>query len=311
MADEMIAPLMNSDDNQEEKNENEESPLLINNKKEKRKNIQHIDNNRAINRELTDNQKMSLIFLSFAIQILIYFLFLRHFNDKDNFIKQHINIFFTLSIIIALYLFIQTISDFNFFQRISFIYLISISLISSFSLFCFLYKFTILYTFDIIKYILLIVCSTYLNISFNYCCGFAQDNIENEIFINFCILPFSISFILIICRIFSLNAFIFNISLSFFLCFLSIFHMYYLVYQKNYGINDYPIINICLFMDIVITTIYFLIMYLSSQREIRKYRNRYGRRNRFSPNKKEIIKGKLILTPYDVLHPNETDKNHH
>ena len=63
--------------------------------------------------------------------------------------------------------------------------------------------------------------------------------------------------------------------------------MYYLVYQKNYGINDYPIINICLFMDIVITTIYFLIMYLSSQREIRKYRNRYGRRNRFSPNKKK------------------------
>jgi hypothetical protein len=96
MDDEMIAPLMNSDDNQEEKNKNEESPLLINNKKEKRKNIQHINNNRAINRELTDNQKMSLIFLSFAMQILIYYLFLRYFIDKDNFIKQHINIFFTL-----------------------------------------------------------------------------------------------------------------------------------------------------------------------------------------------------------------------
>ena len=70
MADEMIAPLMNSDDNQEEKNENEESPLLINNKKEKRKNVQNINNSRAINLEFTDNPKMSLIFLSFAMQLL-------------------------------------------------------------------------------------------------------------------------------------------------------------------------------------------------------------------------------------------------
>ena len=275
MADEMIAPLMNSDDNREEKNENEESPLLINKKKGKRKNIQHIDNNRSINRELTDNPKMSLIFLSFAMQLLIYFLFLRFFDDKDNFIKQHINIFFTISIIVAIYVSIQILFDFNFFERISFKYLILISLLSSFSLFCFLYKFSILYTFDIIKYIILIACSSYLSLSFNYYFGFAVDNIDKEIFIQSCILPILISFILLICKIFNYKSFFFNVVLSFFLCFLSILHMDYLVKKKNYDIDDYPIINICLFIDIVITTLYFLMIYISSKTKATRTRVSY------------------------------------
>ena len=275
MADEMIAPLMNSDDNREEKNENEESPLLINNKKEKRKNIQHINNNRAINRELTDNQKMSLIFLSFAMQLLIYFLFLKFFDDKDNFIKQHINIFFTISIIVAIYVSIQILFDFNFFERISFKYLILISLLLSFNLFCFLYKFSILYTFDIIKCIILIACSSYLNLSFNYYFGFAVDNIDKEIFIQSCILPILISFILLICKIFNYKSFFFNVVLSFFLCFLSILHMDYLVKKKNYDIDDYPIINICLFIDIVITTLYFLMIYISSKTKATRTRVSY------------------------------------
>ena len=272
MADEMIAPLMNSDDNREEKNENEESPLLINNKKEKRKNVQNINNSRAINLEFTDNPKMSLIFLSFAMQLLIYFLFLRFFDDKDNFIKQHINIFFTISIIVAIYVSIQILFDFNFFERISFKYLILISLLSSFSLFCFLYKFSILYTFDIIKYIILIACSSYLNLSFNYYFGFAVDNIDKEIFIQSCILPILISFILLICKIFNYKSFFFNVVLSFFLCFLSILHMDYLVKKKNYDINDYPIINICFFIDIVITTLYFLMIYISSKTKAKRIR---------------------------------------
>ena len=275
MADEMIAPLMSSDDNQEEKNENEESPLLINNKKEKRKNVQNINNSRAINLEFTDNPKMSLIFLSFAMQLLIYFLFLRFFDDKDNFIKQHINIFFTISIIVAIYVSIQILFDFNFFERISFKYLILISLLSSFSLFCFLYKFSILYTFDIIKYIILIACSSYLNLSFNYYFGFAVDNIDKEIFIQSCILPILISFILLICKIFNYKSFFFNVVLSFFLCFLSILHMDYLVKKKNYDIDDYPIINVCLFIDIVITTLYFLMIYISSKTKAKRIRVSY------------------------------------
>lgn len=62
MADEMIAPLMNSDDNQEEKNVNEESPLLINNKKKLKRNKKQINYNRTINIEATYQQKMNLIF---------------------------------------------------------------------------------------------------------------------------------------------------------------------------------------------------------------------------------------------------------
>ena len=144
MADEMISPLMNSYDNQEEKNENEESPLLINNKKKLKINKKQINYNRTINIEATYQQKMNLIFFSFAVQILIYYIFLRYLNDKENFIKKYINIFFTISIILALYIIIKILFDFNFFGRISFKYLIFISSMTSFSLFCLLYKFSIL-----------------------------------------------------------------------------------------------------------------------------------------------------------------------
>ena len=170
---------------------------------------------------------------------------------------------------------IQILFDFNFFERISFKYLILISLLSSFSLFCFLYKFSILYTFDIIKYIILIACSSYLNLSFNYYFGFAVDNIDKEIFIQSCILPILISFILLICKIFNYKSFFFNVVLSFFLCFLSILHMDYLFKKKNYNIDDYPIINICFFIDIVITTLYFLMIYISSKTKATRTRVSY------------------------------------
>ena len=68
MTDEKIVPLMSSDDNKEEIDENEGAPLL---KYNKRENIQNINNNGIRNIELNYNQKMSLIFLSFAVQILI------------------------------------------------------------------------------------------------------------------------------------------------------------------------------------------------------------------------------------------------
>ena len=301
MTDEKIVPLMSSDDNKEEIDENEGSPLL---KYNKRENIQNINNNGIRNIELNYNQKMSLIFLSFAVQIFIYFLFLRHFKNKDNFIKQHINIFFVISIIVASYLLLMHGFNYAFFKKIAFKYLILISLISSFSLFCFLYKFSISFTFDKIKYILLIVCSAYLNMAFNYSFGFTNDNITRGTFILSCIFPFLISFILIFCKIFSIKAFIFNVILASFLCIFSILHMDYLVKGKHCGINDYPILNICLYIDIFIISIYFFIIYLSDKSK----RNRYG--NKYIHHKKEEKKSGLLITPYDIFHPNETDKYH-
>ena len=51
--------------------------------------------------------------------------------------------------------------------------------------------------------------------------------------------------------------------------------MDYLVKKKNYDIDDYPIINICLFIDIVITTLYFLMIYISSKTKATRTRVSY------------------------------------
>jgi hypothetical protein len=315
MADEMIAPLMGRNDNQDENNDNEVSPLLNYNKEEKILNIQNINNsNRISNKELNDNQRLSLIFLSFAVQILIYFLLLLYFNDKDNFIKQHINIFFAISIIIVFFLIIIHIYNLDFFKRISFIKIILISLISSFGLFCFLYKFSIAFTLDKIKYILLIVCSMYLNVSIYYGLDVSKVYLEREELFISNILPFLISTILIIYQIFDIEAFLYNCLLSFFLNSISMIHINYLVKKKHWGIKDYPIINICFFIDLFIISIMSYYFYLYEKIKMRQNRTRYRYKYKYSTLKNEEKKGnlnKIIISPYDIFHPNDTNKYYH
>ena len=87
--------------------------------------------------------------------------------------------------------------------------------------------------------------------------------------------------------------------------------MDFLIKNKNYGMDDYPIINICFFIDIFITSIVFLSMYVSGKGKSKIHRERNWERYGYIPFKKEEKKGKLYLSPYDIFHPNETDKYHH
>ena len=308
MADEMIAPLMGNNDRQEEERnrDDEISPLLKNNNKiKKNENLEYIQNsnsNREININLNDNEIISLIFLSFAIQILIYFFLFRYFNDKDNFIKQHINIFFALSLLIILFIII--IHFYYFSNRISPIYLILITLVSTFGLFCFLYKICVVYTFDLLKYTFLIISSMYLNTSIYFFC---TDEITIFALLTNNILPFLFSSIFFFG---DFEFFILNIALSFILGCLSIAHISILVKEKHCKIKDYPIFNMGLSIEIfgIVTysvLVFFLKKYGPKSRNYRRSQSNIKNKPRY--NKPGNLKN-IMITPYDAFHPNESKK---
>ena len=124
MTDEIIAPLMASTDNSEESvesnssknpdNDNELANLIDNNI-----NIREDFNNNLYNNiirynfHLNNFHKKSLIFLSYAIQVLIYYIIIQIYYDKIDYIKNNHNRLYNYSlvfIILIIYWHIQ-ISD--------------------------------------------------------------------------------------------------------------------------------------------------------------------------------------------------------
>ena len=124
MTDEIIAPLMASTDNSEESvesnssknpdNDNELANLIDNNI-----NIREDFNNNLYNNiirynlHLNNFHKKGLIFLSYDIQVLIYYIIIQIYYDKIDYIKNNYNILYNYSlvfIILIIYWHIQ-ISD--------------------------------------------------------------------------------------------------------------------------------------------------------------------------------------------------------
>ena len=60
-----------------------------------------------------------------------------------------------------------------------------------------------------------------------------------------------------------------------------------LIKYENNGMVDYPIINICFFIDIFITSIVFLSMYVSGKGKSKIHRERNRERYGYIPFEKE------------------------
>ena len=123
MTDEIIAPLMASTDNSEEsvdsnssKNPDNDNELanLIDNNINIRENFDIYNYNIIRNNfHLNNFAKKSLIFLSYAIQVLIYYIIIQIYYDKIDYIKNNHNRLYNYSlvfIILIIYWHIQ-ISD--------------------------------------------------------------------------------------------------------------------------------------------------------------------------------------------------------
>ena len=115
----MIAPLINSNEIREENknndiskkeieihrdNDNELTNLLNNERSNKQSIISYF---RTINIKLNDNEKKGIVFLSFVIQLLIYFLLLKFSLNKIEFITDYSTLLYVLSLIIITIIFIK------------------------------------------------------------------------------------------------------------------------------------------------------------------------------------------------------------
>ena len=151
MTDEIIAPLMASTDNSEESvdsnssknpdNDNELANLIDNNI-----NIREDFNNNLYNNiirynfHLNNFHKKSLIFLSYAIQVLIYYILLQIYYDKIDYIKKNYNKLYALSIIFTIIILFWN-SNFSYLRELNIFFAIILAIISSISMYVFLFVF--------------------------------------------------------------------------------------------------------------------------------------------------------------------------
>jgi len=112
----------------------------------------------------SENQKKGLTYLSFAIQLFIFYLLLYLFFDENEFKKTSLDILFYLSIII---LFFTSVWHIRINEEL-FKYAIKISLISTICIYILLYKLIAIFNFNFIKNILFADIIMYLSLFLVY-----------------------------------------------------------------------------------------------------------------------------------------------
>ena len=106
MADEEIAPTLPNPEEKENHNlstanyDNELENLLDNNIREEINNNNNNNNNIINNFQFNVYHKKSLIFFSYAMEVLIYLIFLLKYFDKMDFINNHTIILFIIFILV-------------------------------------------------------------------------------------------------------------------------------------------------------------------------------------------------------------------
>ena len=271
MTDDMIAPLMSNIENKEENiydeyNEYNDIPIkeekieihrdnddeltnLLNNERNNRQSI--INYFRTINIELNDDKKKGIVFLSFSIQLLIYFLLLKSSFNKIHFLNYNKILFLIISLIL---LFIFSVEEGL--KEMPPICLFIIAFISSISFYFYLYELCIILSFQIFTYLLFASLIMYLFLSFFYFFelfeSIAEAILKSFIIIFFCCL---LIFIFRIADFYlSLLIFIFVECLNI----VSLFHVKYIIKKYYRTINQYFLLHMSLFMDI---NLIFLLFY--------------------------------------------------
>ena len=281
MTDEKIAPLMASTDNPEESensdssknvdNDNELANLLRNNNIGENINI---NNNIRNNFHLNNNHKKSLIFLSYAIQVLIYLILLQKSFGKFDYLKKNYNILFYLSslfiilVLLCHFQIMNNIREFNIFVEIM------LAIISSIAMYFFLYKLSIVMSFRIIKDVMILTISMYLYLSIiNYYFSFRENAVLNEVEIIFysswgVMLLFCIIFYLF--KIINPENSVFAFIIVFFLNIISIVHIEIIFRDLNITFRHYSIIHICLFIDVFLLSLFILLLLLDLMIRIKR-----------------------------------------
>ena len=276
MTDEVTSPLLYKNENlgeieNEEKEENQKNNI----KKDisKKPDIRHNEeipllNNRTENqkslferiKDLFDvyirvTRRIGLIFLSYAFQMFIFYLLLYYSFDKFKLRHLYLNLFFTLSITILAIITFVYMEKFNELKNLPFLHLIFLAIISTISTYFFIYRIAIIITYELMRNLIFTFISFFLSLFFTYFFGSGSSGEVGDKAFKFSILIISI---------FCLGLFLFDIvkiSISFIIWIISIVfltisqvHMdkYYKGYIRYIEINEYPIIYMCLHINLFI-----------------------------------------------------------
>ena len=310
MADEMIAPLIDNYENKEKDenivqveneiihkdNDNELANLLnhqrINNEENRRnnnrqnynRNINDNINNRGININLNLNHKKSFIFLTFAIQLCIYYIILNKYYEKTTFIKDNIILFLIISSVIITVIFFVDIINNNIFREMKIVFLIFIVIISSLGLYIFLYAISFLLDLKNMKILLLISIVMYLTMSIAFLLYNDLDNLEVTTNAFFSSMFFSIILDLLFFHYKKIDGinFIIIIFFVFALSIVSLYHQNILFENRNIIIKDFPIILTYLFMDIYAICLAIFIIYILFYIEAKNKSTAYNNRKKYN-----------------------------
>lgn len=302
MSDDLSEQLMDVNDDTEKQNKkikkknkqnqaifigDEEGEYLINrranNRANNRQNRNNINNSDKIEINPEYKKQYASIYLLYALQLSIYILLLVFSFDKFAFIKAHSNILFVISEITITIITYIHIREFDNIFKITFKISILLTLISLICCYFFLYKLCIIFTFKISIGILITIVLMYSVVSF----GFFFNLIKNIKMVH------SYAFFSIFLGLFLMAGFryiryvrIIRLGvILFILNYISLIHVMILIEEKIFtNIYKYPIILICLFMDMNIIILFFICIIICKIilriicpcNKTRKYYNRKG-----------------------------------
>ena len=276
MTDDKIAPLMASTDHSEENDNSSDSSknydnndelinLLNNNDNNRRENI-NINNNNIRNNNINFNfnnyHKKSLIFFSFSIQVLIYYILLQIYFDKSDFLKKYYDDIYSCSVLFAFLLFMFFIKREGNFRNLNTLIAIILSLTSSILMFFFLYKLGVVLTFQVLKSLMLVTIIMYLNLSlvFFYYSMQNMNNLDHVIFLSTAIVCYFFCYLFYYINMISFDFALFDFFAIYCLSLIAIFHLEFIFDGINIRLKHYPIINLNLFIDVFLLSLFVYLM---------------------------------------------------
>ena len=288
MTDEVTAPLLyNSENMTEIKQEKKEENKKINIKKDIPK-IQDITNNEVVpilnvgeeNRIsicewIIDKinfhffyhykEKMGSTFLIYSIEMIIFYLLLYYSFDKFNIRLLYLNLLFALSIIFSSLLSILHIYIYDSLRDLSFLILFLLAIISTFNTYFFIYRLSIILTYEFIRNIMFTFIIINLSIFFSFYFGSGLNYELNGMAIMVSSLISAVAclgmFFIGIIKI-KYSFIIWYVDVIF--LFISLFHGEHLftkLITRN-KLNDFPIIYICLHIDLFLLGLYFFCTFI-------------------------------------------------
>ena len=205
-------------------------------------------------------EKMGSTFLIYSFEMIIFHLMLYYSFDKFNIRLLYLNLLFALSIIFSSLLSILHIYIYDSLRDLSILILFLLAIISTFNTYFFIYRLSIILTYEFIRNIMFTFIIINLSIFFSFYFGSGgNEKLNGMAFIVSSLISAVICF-----GMFFLG--IVKIKYSFIIWYvdviflsISLIHGGYLFtkFVRRNKLNDYPLIYICLHIDLFLLGLYF------------------------------------------------------